>query len=332
MRHTGLPAAWRGGLLAFAGGAVILALGVRTIYRNVDWLDEKHLWTSAADACPNSYKVHQSLAMAIYEANPDSLPAIDQAIAVARRGIAVLDNPVLPPLDTPGRPLRELAIFYMARADALTRGRSPVPAAIEAEIDAGYQVAAAGLERAVVADHAVNEASRAYRARRQGKRPDEVPDVGISYTYKALGALRMRMKQWDQAAAAFAYMRRLNPTDPSGYDLNAEACLEAGRYDQAAVLQIQAWIGAGVTADTYPRLTEIYRHLSPDSPAVSRDSTGRISFHQENPLVRRHLALAFAGLIRAFRDFGQADLARNIQRQATAMLGYAPDSAGRAVP
>jgi hypothetical protein len=326
VRRTGLSAAWRGTLLALAGSTIIVALGVRTFVRNVDWLDELHLWTSAVEACPNSYKVYQALATAIFQTDTQSLPVIDQAIAVGRRGLAVLDNPPLPPLDTPGLTMRNLAVYYMAKADALTRGRGPVlPPEVQAQVDACYQLAAEGLERAVIADHAVNDASRAYRVRHLGLPPEEIPDVGTTDTYKILGAIRMRMHQPERAIAAFAYMRRLNPFDPSGYDLGAGACIQNGELEQAAVLQIQAWIRGGPSPDTYPRLKAIYDRLAPNTVALNVGYDGRFGLNRDNPLVRRDVTLAWAGLIRAVRDFRQPDVAAVMRQQAIDNFGCSPE-------
>jgi tetratricopeptide (TPR) repeat protein len=54
---------------AWAAAALVsVALGARTYARNSDWRDELSLWTSAAVACPESYKVHDSLGNALPEA------------------------------------------------------------------------------------------------------------------------------------------------------------------------------------------------------------------------------------------------------------------------
>jgi hypothetical protein len=335
LHKTGLPAVWRAGLLAAAGVVVVVGMSVRTFYRNVDWVDDMHLWTSAVKACPNSYKVYQALATAIYQTDRQSLPVIDSAIAVARQGLTVLDHPRLPPLDVPGLTYRNLGVYYMSRADALTLqysamtvgiqpgnaaipGLEPpsVPPEVQAQIDAGYQFAADGLEWAVVADHAVNEKSRAFRSKKLGKRPEEIPDVGTGDTYRVLGALRMHMRQWDKAAADFAYMRRLSPRDPQGYDLNAGACIAQGQYDQAGVLQIQFLILGGVASNTYTRLTEIYQRLSAPPGAVTLMADGRVTLNSNNPVVRQQVIRAYAGLIEAIRRYGQPQMAEQLRQQA----------------
>ena len=54
-------------------GLLCLACAARTYARNSDWLDDLSLWTSAADVCPGSAKVHNDLGDAL-EKLPGRLP------------------------------------------------------------------------------------------------------------------------------------------------------------------------------------------------------------------------------------------------------------------
>jgi tetratricopeptide (TPR) repeat protein len=99
-------------ILAVAG----LALGARTWARNLDWKDERTLWTSAAAASPGSYKTHLTLA------------AVDPAVAVRENDAAVSIVDQLPDeINTPipyingGRIYRERGEFEKALA-LLQRG------------------------------------------------------------------------------------------------------------------------------------------------------------------------------------------------------------------
>src|SRR6476646_8232377 len=57
-----LPAARRDPRIAQAVLAVIcIALAARTFARNIDWLDDKTLWTSAMKASPASFKTHMAV-------------------------------------------------------------------------------------------------------------------------------------------------------------------------------------------------------------------------------------------------------------------------------
>jgi tetratricopeptide (TPR) repeat protein len=54
-------------------GLLCLACAARTYARNFDWLDERSLWTSAVDVCPESAKTHNNLGNAL-EQVPGRLP------------------------------------------------------------------------------------------------------------------------------------------------------------------------------------------------------------------------------------------------------------------
>jgi hypothetical protein len=320
LRRARLPASWRGGVLAGLAVVIVAALGLRSVARNQDWHDENSLWSSAAEACPHSYKVYQALAQAIYAKGMDdngvhSQPATRAAIAVAEKGYGVITQPTLPVLDVPGLTLRMLAIYDMDLADSIAGQTGTDSQELAPQAQDYYQRAAGYLDLAVRADHAVNDTSRAY-ALSQGRRADEIPDVGTPDTYKLLGVLRLKMGQPEQAIAAFAYLRRLRPYDASAYELSALAAMRAGKDEEAAILLIEcALLPGGASNRTYTTLVGLYGRLSPQTPALVMPN-GRYAFNVANPMVRRHLNLACARLIKAYQDFGRPDFAAALYKQA----------------
>ena len=67
---------------------VCLALAARTWARNADWFDDRTLWASAVQVCPDSYKTHENLAMlALAQPQPD-YPAATREV---ERALAILD-------------------------------------------------------------------------------------------------------------------------------------------------------------------------------------------------------------------------------------------------
>jgi hypothetical protein len=67
--------------------ALCLAFCGRTFARNFDWLDEHSLWSSAARACPDSYRPHEHLAKSL--ASPPR-KAFEAAGREAERAVAIL--------------------------------------------------------------------------------------------------------------------------------------------------------------------------------------------------------------------------------------------------
>ncbi len=49
---------------------IAAALGLRASERNRDWRDDVTLWTSAVSTVPNSFKAHENMSVALYEADP----------------------------------------------------------------------------------------------------------------------------------------------------------------------------------------------------------------------------------------------------------------------
>ena len=65
------------------------ALAVRTYARNIDWLDDQSLWTSAAKVCPGSYKTRLHVATAVIGPQGEGM---DRAIDEVNRSLAILDG------------------------------------------------------------------------------------------------------------------------------------------------------------------------------------------------------------------------------------------------
>jgi tetratricopeptide (TPR) repeat protein len=91
---------------------VCLALGARTFARNFDWYDEQALWSSAARACPASYRPHDHMANSL--ANAKSFDAADRE---AERAIAILQS--LPDEQKVPYVYATAGFSYRARGDEL---------------------------------------------------------------------------------------------------------------------------------------------------------------------------------------------------------------------
>ncbi|SPE34695.1 Tetratricopeptide TPR_2 repeat protein [Candidatus Sulfopaludibacter sp. SbA3] len=99
-RPAAAPVAWA------ALGVVGLAFTARTYARNVDWQDDRSLWTSTVEVCPHSARPHYNLGLELQRA-PDGLPeaiAEYQAALRIQPGLAAAHNNLANALAyTPGR-------------------------------------------------------------------------------------------------------------------------------------------------------------------------------------------------------------------------------------
>jgi len=124
-------------------GLACLAFAARTYARNFDWRDDRSLWASAVDVCPESARPHYNLGMEL-ERLPDRLPeaiAEYQAALRIEPGFAEAHNNLANALaHTPGRlpeaiaeyqaalriePGRAAVHYNLANALAHTPGRLP---------------------------------------------------------------------------------------------------------------------------------------------------------------------------------------------------------------
>lgn len=61
---------------------LIIVFGVRTIQRNIDWLTEEKLFTSALEVCPLNAKVHYNIAKIAADNNNKNLALIEYRTAI----------------------------------------------------------------------------------------------------------------------------------------------------------------------------------------------------------------------------------------------------------
>ena len=175
-----LPEEWRAlGLMGLRLGlplVLLAALGLRTYVRNADWKSEFTLWQSAAAAQPNSFKVHKGFANGYFNHDPRIESNVDQAIARAEIGLAVIDSRPLPINRQDNTLFCDLGMYYNTKAQLLSqpdRKGGPVP--IEAL--RFYQKGVDIMIRARNVDTWVNKASRGDRLQR-GASLDEIANVG----------------------------------------------------------------------------------------------------------------------------------------------------------
>lgn len=306
-RQFWFPAAARGLL-----GVIVLGYGLRTFFRNDDWENDERLWLSAAQACPNSFKTHKSLAYALYENDPEARN-IDRIIGEGEKAMAVTDQTQIV--------LLHLGAYYRIKGDTLAQ-RAPNGALTPtAASRPWYEKSAAVLEKAVPLDREFNADNRRKELAR-GRKPEAIVDIGNHEIYLNLGLAYVRLGQYQKALDTYAYLRHLVPTNPDGYLSLALVLMNVGQVEDAAVCLVQTLLLDNNRPEAMRLLAELYRQLDRDGCAIVSDQ-GPPRLNLDCAIVRKHLCAAYYGLTDVLKQAHQYTLARQIKQTALANYGCA---------
>ncbi len=306
-----MPVRWQtvaGSLL----GLLVVAYGIRAFARNFDWRDEVTLYTAAVKACPNSYKTHHWLAYAMYKADP-TFRNIDRMISEGEKAKAITDQVQTLLLD--------LGTYYRIKGDLLARNgdllaqRAPDGTSVVVPQTREWYVKSAGvLREAVRLDQAFN-ADNTRKELKRGKPLEQVIDIGLPQIYQQLGLSLIRLGEYDQAMEAFAYWRRVWPTEADAYRDIASILLVRNEREAATVELWKALLVDKIKQETMNRLIELYQWTDRDSCAVVLVQ-GQPTLNTDCPRVATHISRAYLELVQAFVKAHRYDLARKARDNA----------------
>ena len=182
---------------------IIAALGIRTWKRNLDWRDDITLWTSAVQTVPDSFKGHNSLALALYHSDPTD-SNIYRVIEEAEKSMAILDP--LPDALNAGEVYGNAGGYYLRKGDLLAQpgpdGKSAdSPVSIRA-YERGQQILTRGVSIEKAFDIAFIESERAH-----GKSNSEIPLTGSPSLYANLALISLRLGDQKTALDGATYAR-----------------------------------------------------------------------------------------------------------------------------
>jgi len=208
-------------------GVIVSGFAIRTWVRNQDWQTELALASHDVRVSPRSYKLHQLLAVALFEADPQN-SNIDQVIAEQEKSVALLDK--LPNELNRADSYRQAGYYRLLRGD------------LEQERDAflsmtDYRSALAAIDRGI----AIDQVSRArYLSRLGSSRPRFTTlSQGDAAAYLLLSLAHLRLGDADKAYEAVNQARTLDPLDPRMYRQLSEVLAAKGRPDDADLALIQ---------------------------------------------------------------------------------------------
>jgi tetratricopeptide (TPR) repeat protein len=316
--RRGAGIAWK-----VAAVAVVAALLARTVARNEDWTSGSRLWSSSAEAAPNSIKVIRALAAIAMESDPSGGRA-DEAVDIAMRGVRIAEQSPLPLHHQPAALFSEIGHYYSSRATLL-----------EARGEAGrardvFAQALAMLKRAETIDREINRQGRE-RLLRLGLKPVDIHDTGTATIYRNLGAAYLALGDPDRAIETLSYMVHVQPSSFDAFYVLASAegaAAESDRFrggvqeasvhlERAAVNLIVAILLNPDHEPSWQTLERVYSVLGSLPGAILPADTpgGRRTLDVDHPVVQRHFRQACVELVRRLAEGGfSEDAARWRQR------------------
>lgn len=286
---------------------IMVAYGIRTMFRNPDWENDITLWTSAAEVCPNSFKSHKSLAFALYETDPQGL-GVDRMIAEGRRAIEITGRTQVSFL--------HLGCYCRIKGDQLCQRNLDGTVVLTPESKGWYRESVDVLSSAVKLDHEFNADNRKKELAR-GRKPEDIPDVGNEQIYGNLGMTLLRLGELEQAKEAFLYGLHISPANPEMlFDL-ASYYLAKGDYKGAAIPLVQTILIDPRREDAANMLVEIYRKIDPKGDSIATfPGEAKARVNPYSTVVREHICAAYVDLVNELRASRHADLANQLMMRA----------------
>jgi hypothetical protein len=279
---------------------VAVAFAARTYTRNFDWFDDLSLWTSAAQACPASYKTHTSLATDLIAVKGAGL---DSAVSEAGWSLAILDS--LPDQRNISAVYANAGLCYRMKGDSLAAPRS----------DYWYRKSLDALLRGERIDAVYNQEIRRENAAR-GKR---ISRSGWVPLYLELGRTYLRVSEPRQALEALAFGRALRP-DPEFFEEMSAAWRALGDPQQAAIALIEGLALDSTDTRFASELVDLYQQTEPRSCAL-RNAGGSVSLNLDCPLVHSQLCTASRNVALLYRQRGRGATAASTVHSAINDLG-----------
>jgi tetratricopeptide (TPR) repeat protein len=283
---------------------VSAALAARTYARNIDWLDEGSLWTSAAKVCPGSYKTHLHVATAVIGPQGEGM---DRAIDEVNRSLAILDG--LPDDRNVPQAYSTAGLIYVMQGELLAARGSG------AQSRQWYQEALDVLLRGERADRIATQEVR----RENQLRGIRVSASGWYPLYLTLGDAYLRLSEPRKAMEAFEYGRILRPAPEFFEDMSA-GWRAMGDPRQAAIVLMEGLLVDKSYTRLASELVELYQQTSPGSCALL-SAGGSLSLNPACPLVHDQICTAFRNVQQLFMRMGQEPMAVSTGRRAVSEMG-----------
>ena len=279
----------------------------RTLARNLDWKDDLALGTADTVTAPRSFRLHDLLARALFDQDPQR--NIDAAIAEEEKSWAILAP--LPPAISSEMPPMLLGSYYGMKAASLGQG-SP-------ESRAWYEKSAAMLSRAREISRA---GERGYDDAQRAQGRPLTARSGFPQLYLGLANAYLNLGRFAEAVDACRYAQGLDPHTLETYDGMALAYLSLNQPERAAVVLLEKAQMDGLQPATLNAARQVYARI-PDGACALGQGGGVAALNPKCPRLASDFCQAAGELEGAYREARQPDQAREVANRA-ARYGCTP--------
>jgi tetratricopeptide (TPR) repeat protein len=301
-------------------GILIVALGIRTWSRNLDWQDNSTLLEAGIRDAPNSFASHFALGTNLYLSDATH-SNLDRVISEAEKSLAVLDP--LPDSQNFEDAYANAGTYYQLKGDILQKNAAAGMSGASQESLQAYQRALQILLRGAAIGKSYDHQLRA-REMARGKSDSQIPHFGSKSLYPELALTYLRLGETQKSFDAIRRALIVDPEQPKTFVTLARIFLTEKRPDEAAVALVESYMSSGNKEILGP-LAELYRRgLDPKGCAVSQDANG-VALNTFCEPVHNHICRAKAELIRVYTEANRRDLIDDINAR-TASDTSCPDT------
>ena len=288
--------------------AVVMVLWMgRTLLRNPAWSSDLDVAMADVQTAPESFGLHQRLASALYEQDPQR--NLDQAIREGETAWGILSD--LPPARRYQQTAANLGAFYRAKGDSL--GGPDTPQGRQS-YEKALAILLQGRETARAVEKSYDEAQLAHGkplARR----------VAFRDVYFNLGAVYALLGKNSDALEAYRYGRILDPGSADPYEEMAAVYRASGNLEWAAIMLHEKAQLEGYLPPTLEALTKLYGAM-PDASCALSSQDGGVNFQCAR--VQNDVCRAVADLAQAFDDARIPERAIELRKTGAQRYGCAP--------
>jgi tetratricopeptide (TPR) repeat protein len=295
---------------------IIVAMGVRTWIRNVDWYDSLTLALASVKTSPQSFKTHLGVAIELVLADP-SHPDISRVIEETDKFLAILDS--LPDSLNISSAYASAGGNYTLKGDSLVTKTADGKRLVTPESIEAYHKSLQILTRGVDIDRTAAEIYRQQKIA-SGKPVTQISPAGLPLLYTNLATVQLRLGNIQQAFDAAVYARLLNPNIVEPYILMAQTLAPQNRKEEAALALVEGILVSGEQGLMGP-LAVLYKYgVDPEGCAISHNANGPF-LNNACPKVHKEICEGSAELIGLYQQNFRPDLEATARSRATEQYG-----------